>query len=88
MNCRACNQECNEVIDFGLMPIANNFVEEKDEDKYRFSLKACFCQRCALFQLSEQPEPNLMFHDHYPFFTGLSSSMKTHFGEMIELHLN
>ena len=88
MNCRACNQECSEVIDFGLMPIANNFVEEKDEDKYRFSLKACFCQRCALFQLSEQPEPNLMFHDHYPFFTGLSSSMKTHFGEMIELHLN
>jgi methylation protein EvaC len=88
MNCRACNQECNEIIDFGLMPIANNFVEEKNEDKYRFSLKACFCQKCSLFQLSEQPDPSLMFHDHYPFFTGLSSNMKTHFGEMIELHLN
>jgi methylation protein EvaC len=88
MNCRACDQECNEVIDFGLMPIANNFVEKKEDDKYRFSLKACFCQGCALFQLSEQPDPNLMFHEHYPFFTGLSLRMKTHFSEMIERHLN
>jgi len=87
MNCRVCSHECVEIIDFGLMPIANNFVKDIADDEYRFSMKASFCENCALFQLVEQPDPNLMFHDHYPFFTGLSASMKKHFGEMVDLHL-
>jgi len=29
-----------------------------------------------------------MFHDHYPFFTGLSTAMKSHFGQLVNDHLN
>lgn len=64
------------------MPIANNFQRNPTLDTYRFNLAAEFCETCYLLQLSEQPKPELMFHDHYTFFTGLSSFMASHFKEM------
>jgi methylation protein EvaC len=70
------------VIDFGEMPIANHFVSDKQLDSYRFRLSASFCTECCLFQLDEQPKPELMFHENYPFFTGLSSTMTKHFKQM------
>ena len=68
------------------MPIANNFIKNISDDIYRFGMETSFCRLCSLFQLNEQPIPGLMFHDHYPFFTGLSNSMRAHFGEMVEFH--
>jgi methylation protein EvaC len=64
------------------MPIANNFLKNPTLDTYRFNLAAEFCETCSLLQLSEQPDPELMFHDHYTFFTGLSTFMANHFKEM------
>lgn len=87
MNCRVCGRESFPIIDFGPMPIANNFADSPTKDAYRFRLSASFCESCSLLQIDEQPQPDLMFHDHYPFFTGLSTSMRAHFGEMVELHL-
>ena len=87
MSCRVCGEESLPIIDFGPMPIANNFTDSPTKDTYRFRLAASFCELCSLLQIDEQPQPGLMFHDHYPFFTGLSSSMSAHFGEMVELHL-
>ena len=87
LNCRVCGENSFPIIDFGPMPIANNFTDSPAKDAYRFKLSASFCEFCSLLQIDEQPQPDLMFHDHYPFFTGLSSSMTKHFGEMVELHL-
>ena len=87
MNCRVCNVACIPVIDFGQMPIANGFVYDLNDDKYRFSMETSFCTDCSLFQLNNQPKPELMFHSNYPFFTGLSKSMQVHFGEMVESSL-
>lgn len=80
--CRFCGNKTTPVIDFGDMPIANHFVSEKQLDSYRFRLSASLCAECCLFQLDEQPDPELMFHENYPFFTGLSSTMTKHFKEM------
>ena len=87
LNCRVCAKKTFPIIDYGPMPIANNFVKLPGEDNYRFRLTTSFCESCALFQIDEQPSVELMFHDHYPFFSGLSSIMKKHFGEMVEMHL-
>lgn len=84
MHCRVCKSETASVVDFGPMPIANNFVGNPENDKYRFNLSASFCQICYLFQIDEQPVRELMFHDEYKFFTGLSNLMKIHFHEMFE----
>lgn len=83
MACRFCESEVEIINDFGDMPIANGFYLTKDQDKYRFNLKTAFCKRCKLFQITDQPVKELMFHQDYPFFTGLSNSMSKHFHEMV-----
>jgi len=85
--CRLCKNPTLEVINFGQMPIANHFVGSKIEDNYRFEMIAAFCPTCFMFQITEHPEPEMMFHSEYPFFTGLSKSMTKHFEEMAEEHL-
>lgn len=87
MHCRICQSKATAINDFGQMPIANGFVFNIDDDKYRFSMETSFCNECSLFQLDNQPKPELMFHNGYPFFTGLSKSMQVHFGEMVESSL-
>lgn len=69
------------------MPIANAFVEQNHQSEYRFNLVAGYCTSCFMFQLLDQPNPSQMFHESYPFFTGLSISMKKHFQEMSESHI-
>lgn len=84
MHCRVCKSEAQKVVDFGTMPIANNFVKNVDDDTYRFNLSVSFCQNCHLLQIDEQPNRELMFHDEYKFFTGLSDHMRIHFHDMFE----
>ncbi len=85
--CRICKSHVFKIISFGKMPIANSFVEQNHQSKYRFNLVAGYCTNCFMFQLLEQPDPSQMFHESYPFFTGLSISMKKHFQEMSESHI-
>ena len=85
--CRICSSQVSKIIDFGKMPIANSFVDRSLQSDYRFNLVAGYCSSCYMFQLLEQPNPDQMFHKSYPFFTGLSLSMKEHFKEMSENHI-
>jgi methylation protein EvaC len=85
--CRICKSQVFEIISFGKMPIANAFVEQNLQSQYRFNLVAGYCTSCYMFQLLEQPNPDQMFHSSYPFFTGLSVTMKKHFQEMSENHI-
>jgi methylation protein EvaC len=85
--CRICKSQVFEIISFGKMPIANAFVKQSHQSEYRFNLVAGYCTSCFMFQLLEQPNPSQMFHESYPFFTGLSISMKKHFQEMSESHI-
>lgn len=62
------------------MPIANGFlVPDEFKDEYFFELKPAFCEQCLTFQIEEQPAPEVMFHDHYAFFSRTSKFMQTHF---------
>jgi methylation protein EvaC len=88
LKCRVCAGLTEPVIDFGDMPIANSFLSNPDDNIYRFRMTTSFCSTCTLFQLDNQPKPELMFHDQYPFFTGLSNSMKLHFGELVASYLD
>lgn len=78
--CRVCSAPLEPFISFGKMPKANAFLvpEEFDEEFY-FELAAALCGRCGIFQLVEQPNPRILFHEKYPFFTGSSKRMTAHF---------
>jgi len=65
---------------FGTMPIANGFLmPEQFKNEYFFELMPAFCDKCFSFQIKDQPDPGLMFHDQYAFFSRTSAHMQLHF---------
>lgn len=91
--CNHCNHDLKPVNDFGKMPLANGFIFEKNfKDEYFFNLKTAFCENCKLFQLVDQPKPQLMFNSEYPFYSSLSEGMRRHFSSLFKTlknnHLN
>ncbi len=84
-SCRLCGTSLRLAVDFGRMPLANAFLKaERFSSEYFFNLSAGFCEPCTLLQLMEQPDPGLMFHSTYPFFSGSSEFMKKHFAELAQ----
>ncbi len=81
-NCLICQNPIEAFMSFGQMPIANGFLsKEQFGREYFFEMKVASCPKCGLFQLTEQPEREKMFNDHYPFFSGTSNGMAVHFEE-------
>ena len=64
--CRACGNP-KEFMTFGKMPIANGFLQNKEDKEYFFEMSPAFCSQCFTFQLVEQPDAKLMFHEDYVF---------------------
>jgi methylation protein EvaC len=80
VKCRACGTPVEGFMSFGRQPIANHFIaKEKIGSEYFFQMDVGVCPKCTLFQLIEQPDPNLMFHENYTFFSQTSKGMQVHF---------
>ena len=63
-NCLICEANFNSFIDFGKMPIANNFSKDKStKNDYNFQMSVGFCNSCKSVQLTSQPDRKLMFHE-------------------------
>jgi methylation protein EvaC len=78
--CLICKNETTQFISFGKMPLANGFLtKEQFNDEYFFELKVAHCPKCQMVQLLEQPTKELMFNDHYAFYSGTSNAMAEHF---------
>ncbi len=82
MKCRICDHEISPFMTYGRMPVANGFLtQDQFKGEYFFELKPAFCSHCLTFQIEEQPAPEVMFHDHYAFFSRTSKFMQAHFKE-------
>ena len=80
MKCKISNKSIKPFMSFGKMPIANGFLDKKDFSKeFFFNMEVGFNEELSLFQLNDHPKPESMFNKNYPFFTGSSEYMKTHF---------
>ncbi|TAN42030.1 MAG: class I SAM-dependent methyltransferase [Nitrospirae bacterium] len=83
--CLICNSVIDPFMSFGKMPIANGFLTpEQFGDEYFFDMYVAFCPECKMVQLTEQPDPEKMFHENYAFFSSTSSRMAIHFKEFAE----
>jgi len=71
-----------EVLDLGLMPLANDFVENGGERSGYAPLKLMWCPRCTLAQLSVVVNPNILYRN-YPYVTSHSATMNDHFGLLV-----
>jgi len=84
-NCRICGNNIKVFMSFGKMPIANGFLlPDEFKSEYFFELAPAFCDKCYTFQISEQPDPEKMFHDNYAFFSSTSKYMQLHFKDFAE----
>ncbi len=77
--CRLSGGALEVVLDLGRQPLGNGFLASVDEPEYFYSLRCGFNPESRLFQLVDQPAPELMFHDNYAFFSGTSRRMGDHF---------
>jgi methylation protein EvaC len=78
-NCRLNGDPLELVLDLGRQPLGNGFLTEPSWDEYFYHLQCGFSESSRLFQLIEQPDPSLMFHQEYAFFSGTSNRMVKHF---------
>jgi 2-polyprenyl-3-methyl-5-hydroxy-6-metoxy-1,4-benzoquinol methylase len=84
-SCRISGTPLTPVLDFGMQPLGNGFLEAKDfKDEYFFPMEIGYSEVSMMFQLIEQPEPEKMFHDHYAFYSSTSSFMAQHFKQFAE----
>lgn len=80
--CRISGQPLSEVVDFGRQPLGNGFLDPNSfAEEYFYSMKVGFDETSMMLQLIEQPAPEMMFHDHYAFYSSTSSFMARHFKE-------
>ncbi len=89
MNCRICEKPIEPFMSFGQQPIANAFIEHNKMDgEYFFEMEVGVCQNCGMFQLIEQPLPEMMFHEEYAFFSQTSKGMQIHFEDFSNFVMN
>lgn len=76
--CLCCEGELTQVLDWGNMPLANNY-----NVKELYPIKLNLCNNCHHLQLDESVEPDIMFKD-YPYFSGTSQTSKDFFKDFAE----
>lgn len=83
--CRLTGAPLSIVLDLGRQPLGNGFLSEDElADEYFYNLACGFSEDSKLFQLIEQPAPQMMFHDEYAFYSSTSKVMKQHFKEFAD----
>ena len=78
--CLACGQRTLvPIMSYGDQPLANALLREVDlgRDEERFPLELVFCESCALLQITESVDPELLFGE-YAYFSSYSTTMLEH----------
>lgn len=77
--CRACdNTNLIPVADFGIQPLANDFIRPGLWKAGHYPLKVLFCENCTLAQLSVVVAPETLY-SNYSYVTSPSRTMLDHF---------
>ena len=80
MRCKITNQIMDPFMSFGKMPLANGFIKKNQfNNEFFYQMEVGFSKKISLFQLNKHPEPENMFNEKYPFYTGSSKFMINHF---------
>ena len=79
--CRLCGStDIVEVLDLGVMPLANAFLRQEDLEKEElcFPLSVNFCRQCFSAQLRHTVDGEVLFKN-YHYFTSASHALAEHF---------
>ena len=84
--CLACGQRTLvPIMSFGDQPLANALLDESAlaGDEARFPLDLVFCESCALLQITESVDPELLFRE-YAYFSSYSTTMLEHAERLVD----
>ena len=85
--CRACGcPDLEPVLSMGETPLADALLtgSQLESPEYIVPLTWVFCPNCALTQITETVEPEILFGRDYPYFSSVSKSLVRHFGDSAE----
>ena len=79
--CRFCDAALGRpFLDLGKQPLANAYVKPENISKKEFvcALRAFFCDKCHLVQLSDFSDSSEIFNEQYAYFSSFSESWLRH----------
>jgi len=82
--CRSCkSSNLITILPFGETPLADRLLREDQlaEPELAAPLTLVFCQDCALAQIRETVNPEILFYAEYPYFSSVSPSLVRHFAQ-------
>jgi SAM-dependent methyltransferase len=80
--CRICdNKGLTEIIDLGEMALANEFIDDVDDEETQYPLRLVWCSECYLVQIDEIVPPDELFSE-YIYVSGTSERLQNHFDEL------
>ncbi|MEZ4677480.1 MAG: class I SAM-dependent methyltransferase [Caldilineaceae bacterium] len=85
--CRSCGEGPLEtILQFGETPLADRLLTQDQLAKPELvaPLTLAFCPHCALVQILETVDPEILFYAEYPYFSSVSPSLMRHFRESAE----
>jgi SAM-dependent methyltransferase len=85
--CRSCGKgPLQTIIAFGETPLADRLLtqEQLDHPELTAPLTLAFCPACALVQILETVDPEVLFYAEYPYFSSVSPSLMRHFRSSAE----
>ena len=78
--CRLCQgREIVEILDFGDTPIADILCDFAEEDVLKVPLTLGICVACSLVQILETIQPEIVFNEHYPYYSSVSPKLMEYF---------
>ena len=82
--CRSCgNERLEDVVSLGLSPLANNLLEDENQEEDLYPLEMKRCTECHNCQLSVVVPPEKMF-DNYLYVSSTSPVFRKHFSDMAD----
>jgi len=80
--CRSCGHgPLTPILSLGVTPLADALLTEEqlDEPEITAPLDWAFCPHCALVQITESVDPEILFGRDYPYYSSVSRSLLAHF---------
>ena len=76
-----CKNKLNKNINFGNLPLINNYTTKKNLKKYPVIISQC--KKCLLIQLKYSIPDKLLFSDNYSYLSGNSKEKIKNFESIL-----
>ena len=80
--CSICNSPVEQIIDLGLCPPANNFIEHKGQIVESYPLIVDFCKQCFCIQLRHCLSKKELY-SYYTYSTPKIASLDSHYSDLL-----